>query len=332
MQTGQAQTYRDGSFKWHMIVPLQVQPSQLFTDGRAAWYVKGQAKDELARAMAEAQAPPDEHGNLVPESGAWIQIEFTGYRQVPGMNAAKQYAIVYRRPDATASGQHPASKQSYPQQPVNGQPQYQQQYQVPPPDQGQPQYQQQYQAPPPDQGQPQYQQQYQVPPPDQGQPQYQPQYQAPPPDQGQPQYQQQYQAPPPDQGQPQYQQQYQVPPPDQGQPQYQQQYQADANTAPQQPSYQGQPGLQGNPGQYVSPGAQVAMATQAGMAAAAAHQGLPPGSPQGLPPGSPQGYAAAQQYPQDPPGGPGQMSARREALMNRLLTQQGAQQGAPPQQ
>ena len=107
MQTGQIQTFKDGSIKWHMIVPLLVQQSQLFPEGKAAWYVKGQAKDELARAMTEAGVPPDEDGNLVPEAGAWILIRFTGYRQVPGMNAAKQYEITYRRPNAVASGQHP---------------------------------------------------------------------------------------------------------------------------------------------------------------------------------------------------------------------------------
>lgn len=117
MQTGQIQTFRDGSVKWHMIVPLLVQQSQLFPEGKAAWYVKGQAKDELARAMAEAQVPPDEEGNLVPEAGAWISIRFTGYRQVPGMNAAKQYAIAYRRPGAVASGQHPNGGQQYQQAP-----------------------------------------------------------------------------------------------------------------------------------------------------------------------------------------------------------------------
>lgn len=107
MQTGQIQYFKDGSIKWHMIVPLKVQQSQLFPEGNAAWYVKGQAKDELSRAMTEAGVPPDEDGNLVPEAGAWVRITFTGYRQVPNMNAAKQYEVIYRRPNAAATGQHP---------------------------------------------------------------------------------------------------------------------------------------------------------------------------------------------------------------------------------
>lgn len=121
MQTGQIQTFKDGSVKWHMIVPLLVQQSQLFPEGKAAWYVKGQAKDELARAMLEAGVPPDEDGNLVPEAGAWVRIAFTGYRQVPGMNAAKQYEVIYRRPNATASGQHPGQGQQQGWQAPQGQ-------------------------------------------------------------------------------------------------------------------------------------------------------------------------------------------------------------------
>jgi len=113
MQSGQVQTWRDGNAKFHMVVPLLVQQSQLFPEGKAAWYVKGQAKEELARAMAEAGVPLGEDGlPQPPEMGAWIQITFTGLRQIPGMNAAKQFAVVYRRPDARANGQHPAQGQA----------------------------------------------------------------------------------------------------------------------------------------------------------------------------------------------------------------------------
>jgi hypothetical protein len=171
MQTGQIQVYKDGSIKWHMIVPLDLEqpyPAQLFPEGKGAWYVKGQAQGELARAMSEAGVPPDAEGHLVPEAGAWIKVTFTGYRQIPGMNAAKQYAVIYRRPAGMANGrgQHPASQPAQYQQPQD-QGQYQQ-----PQDQGQ--YQQ-----PQDQGQyqqPQDQGQYQQP---QG-----PQYRGQPQDQG----------------------------------------------------------------------------------------------------------------------------------------------------
>ena len=117
MQTGQIQMYRDGSIKWHMIVPLDLEPpfpAQLFPEGKGAWYVKGQAQAELARAMSEAGVPPDAEGHLVPEAGAWIKVTFTGYRQIPGMNAAKQYAVIYRRPQSAANGrgQHPSGQQA----------------------------------------------------------------------------------------------------------------------------------------------------------------------------------------------------------------------------
>lgn len=275
MQTGQIQVFKDGSTKWHMIVPLLVQQSQLFPEGKAAWYVKGQAKEELGRAMLEAGVPPDEEGNLVPEAGAWINIKFTGYRQVPGMNAAKQYEVIYRRPNAVASGQHPAPQaQQAPQDqmamagPPQGQfmppEQFQNAQQGPlnphqyagPATEG-------YGPPAPIQDRGQWQ------PQDQGQQNWQPQatgFAGQPlgQDQGQQfqptpssQVQPQYQGPPQDQGQFQ-----QGPPQDQGQ---------------QQPSYQ---------------------------------------QPAGQDPG---------QFQQGPPQGQ-QMSAERQALLNRLTSNPGQQQ------
>jgi hypothetical protein len=289
MQTGQIQQYKDGSLKWHMIVPLLVQQSQLFPEGKAAWYVKGQAKDELARAMAEAGVPPDEDGNLVPEAGAWVRITFTGYRQVPGMNAAKQYEVIYRRPEGVASGQHPAS-------------QGQQFTQGPPQDQmamaGAPQGPQHAQYEPHvwDQGQ----QNTQLP----GGQSYGPEGQGYGPPQGQGQFQQ---------GPPQGQGQFQQGPP-QGQGQFQQgppqgQWQPDAT------GFNGQPlGQQG-------PGQQVADATQAGVQAAQQYQ---QGPPQGQP--SYQQPAGQGQFQQGPPQGGEQMSPERQALLTRLTSNPGQPQ------
>jgi hypothetical protein len=53
-KTGQLKTYRDGRPKFVMKVPLLVQPSPEFPDGEATWFVRGQARDELTRAMQEA--------------------------------------------------------------------------------------------------------------------------------------------------------------------------------------------------------------------------------------------------------------------------------------
>ena len=227
MQTGQVQTFRDGSVKWNMIIPLLVQPSQLFPDGRAAWYVKGQAKEELARAMTEAGVPPDADGNLVPESGAWVQITFTGERAIPGMNSAKQWAVVYRRPQGAPNGQHPVQQQQVPEQQA-------QQYQQGPPanQQYQPQQFQYQTGQQVDQHAPQY---------PQGPPQgYQ---QGEPQDQHAPQYQQPAQpqsGPPPGWQAAQVQQAAQAGIDAAAQPQYQQQ--------PAQPQYQ-QPAQ----GQYQQP-------------------------------------------------------------------------------
>jgi hypothetical protein len=261
MQSGQVQTYRDGAAKYAMVVPLLVQPSQMFPEGKAAWYVKGQARDELARAMAEAGVPLGADGlPQSPEMGAWIQVTFTGLRQIPGMNAAKQYAIVYRRPDARANGQAPAPDQGY-QQPLNGHqgmqsyaPEMQQQ--GPPPNQyaggqqDQGQYQQNQQLPP---GGGYNQGQYQQP-----QQNWQPQatgFAGQP--LGQPQDQGQYQGQPGPgqyQGQPQGGQGYgQQGPSQEGQPGY--------NQPANQGQYQGQQGpAQGGAPQDMSPNRQALLA------------------------------------------------------------------------
>jgi hypothetical protein len=268
MQTGQIQVYKDGSVKYHLIVPLLVQQSQLFPEGRAAWYVKGQAKEELARAMSEAGVPPDEEGNLVPEAGAWVRITFTSYRQVPGMNAAKQYEIIYRRPQGAASGQHPngLAQAAAPEMAQMAQQQGQQFAQAGAPvGAGAPQG---YQ----DQGAPQG---YQGPPQDQGQ-QYYPapssQYQGP---------QGQFTGHP---GQD---------PAGQGQ-----------NWQPQATGFAGQPLGQDPQGQGMQgPGQQVAAATQAATQAAQQYQGPPQGQPSYQQPADPgQGWQGPpQQEPQMSP-------------------------------
>jgi hypothetical protein len=53
-KTGALKTYKDGRPKFFMKVPLKVAPSPEFPEGEATWYVRGQARDELVRAMSEA--------------------------------------------------------------------------------------------------------------------------------------------------------------------------------------------------------------------------------------------------------------------------------------
>lgn len=94
---GQVMTFKDGRPKFVMVVPMQVQPDGEFPEGQAGWWVKGQARDELARAMAEAGAPQG-----APEAGAFIQVTLVGTRPIPGQNPAYQYRVEYRRPQGAA--------------------------------------------------------------------------------------------------------------------------------------------------------------------------------------------------------------------------------------
>jgi hypothetical protein len=112
---GAPQTYNDGRPKFVLVVPMTVRPSPEFTDGQAGWWVKGQARDELARAMAEAGAPVG-----APESGAWIRVTLVGKREIPGgFSPAYQYRVDYRRPQGAAPAQQaapqPAPVQQAPQ-------------------------------------------------------------------------------------------------------------------------------------------------------------------------------------------------------------------------
>lgn len=97
---------RDGSPKWVMVVPMLVQPTPEHQDGKATWWVKGQARDELVRAMAAAGV--DVSVQRTPEPGAVISVTKTGERPVPGQNPAYIYAVQYQRPAAGAPAPQPA--------------------------------------------------------------------------------------------------------------------------------------------------------------------------------------------------------------------------------
>lgn len=124
------QFFKDGRPKLVMRVPLSnlqsnVQlPSQ---DGLGQWYVKGQARDELARAMAEAGCQG------APEAGAVIDITFTGTRPSgPGMNPAKVFQVVYAPPAGSTAGSNTGGGQQAPQQAPAAQPEQGQQPQAAP--------------------------------------------------------------------------------------------------------------------------------------------------------------------------------------------------------
>lgn len=112
---GTPQIYKDGRPKFVMIVPMLVQQSAEFPEGKAGWWVKGQARDELVRAMAAAGAPAG-----APEAGAVIRVTLTGHRNVPGMNPQFLYQIEYQRPHGAGEGGAavPPAQPAQPAQPV----------------------------------------------------------------------------------------------------------------------------------------------------------------------------------------------------------------------
>jgi hypothetical protein len=99
-QQGNPARFRDGRPKFVMVVPMLVPVTQEFSEGQASWWVKGQARDELVRAMAEAGAPAGP-----PEAGAAISVTLVGMRPIPGFNPAFQYRITYQRPQGAVAQQ-----------------------------------------------------------------------------------------------------------------------------------------------------------------------------------------------------------------------------------
>lgn len=108
-QTKQPEFYRDGRPKFVMKVPLKVQASAEFPEGEAVYYVRGQARDELVRAMAEAGVEG------APQGGATIVVTLVQRKPSgQGMNPSNVVQIQYTPP---GGAQAPAMPQaSAPQQ------------------------------------------------------------------------------------------------------------------------------------------------------------------------------------------------------------------------
>ncbi|WP_134740018.1 hypothetical protein [Nocardioides sp. 503] len=139
--------YKDGRPKFAMKVPLKLQPSAEFPDGEASWFVKGQARDELVRAMAEAGCSGS------PTAGAVIEVTLVQRRNTgAGMNPANIVQVRYTPPAGTGAPSpapvqqqvpvqqaalapqpqaQPAPEQTY-QQPVQAQPAWSEQPQAQP--------------------------------------------------------------------------------------------------------------------------------------------------------------------------------------------------------
>jgi hypothetical protein len=98
-QTGVPLTYRDGSPKLAMIVPILLAsgPTPEFPEGIANWWVKGGDRDELLRAMQAAGAQPDADGVYRPRGGDPISVTYTHDKPGrAGMNATKMKAVQYQ--------------------------------------------------------------------------------------------------------------------------------------------------------------------------------------------------------------------------------------------
>lgn len=164
---GMPQYFRDGRPKFQMKVPLksvmigdgsgQYGPSPEFPDGEAAWYVRGQARDELTRAMAEAgvEGAPKAGSTIVvtlvqrrPSGAGFQPANIVQVRYIPADGAAGAAQVPAQAPvqPATSVEQPVAHPVAQPQVQQFQQPQV---VQPRPGAQPQPvQVQQQYQQPP----------------------------------------------------------------------------------------------------------------------------------------------------------------------------------------
>lgn len=116
--TKQPKFYRDGRPQFVMKVPLKGQPSAEFPDGEFAFWVRGQARDELVRAMAEVGC------SGAPKAGALIQVTLVERKPSRAGNPANIVRIQYVPPQgaAPAAPAQPEQPQQVQQGPVPGAP------------------------------------------------------------------------------------------------------------------------------------------------------------------------------------------------------------------
>ena len=107
--TKQPKFYSDGRPVFVMKVPLRNAPTQEFPDGEFGFYVRGQAREELARAMSEAGVQG------APKAGDVIQVTLVQRKPSRrGGNPANIVQIAY----TPAGGQAPAQQQAPAVQPA----------------------------------------------------------------------------------------------------------------------------------------------------------------------------------------------------------------------
>lgn len=95
-KAGQLKTWRDGSPKMVMPVPLDLVPmdawqAQEYADGEARVFLRGDMLTEFTRAMQEVGVP----AGTVPQQGALVFVTITGRKPGRGTMPANQYRVVY---------------------------------------------------------------------------------------------------------------------------------------------------------------------------------------------------------------------------------------------
>lgn len=124
-EAGRPKTYKDGRPVFVMAVPLQVPASVDYPEGEARLFVRGQLREELARAMAEAQAT-----EAAPVGGSWLTVTLVQRKQGRGAIPQNIFRVVYtpagQQPPAinqpTAPPQYAQAPVQQVQQPVYAQP------------------------------------------------------------------------------------------------------------------------------------------------------------------------------------------------------------------
>lgn len=98
-KNGQLKYYRDGRPRFVMKVPLKVQPSPEFLEGEATWFVRGQARDELTRAMQASG------GAASPKTGDAVQVTLVDRRPSRGGGMPANIVQVAYQPASPGAAQ-----------------------------------------------------------------------------------------------------------------------------------------------------------------------------------------------------------------------------------
>lgn len=134
-QTKQLKTWRDGSPRMVMPVPLDLVPmdawqAQEYADGEARVFLRGEMLTEFTRAMSEVGLPE----GTVPQKGALVFATITGRKPGRGTMPANQYRVVYlpagtweQDPQYAGIVQHLAGRQAQQHAPATQPAPYQQQ-------------------------------------------------------------------------------------------------------------------------------------------------------------------------------------------------------------